>query len=150
MSGNNRMRVALAGVATVAVMGSGIAMAPTADAATSIKAKAYSTGKAQLGDPYKYGAAGPNAFDCSGLIYYSYKKNGKTLPRVAQSQYNKSKHISKANRQVGDLVFFGSTGNIYHVGFYAGNGKVLHAPKPGRDVKYEKIWTSQVHYGRFN
>lgn len=150
MSSNNRMRAALAGVATVAVMGSGIALAPDASAATSIKAKAYSTGKAQIGDPYKYGAAGPNAFDCSGLIYYSYKKNGKTLPRVAQSQYNKSKHISKANRQVGDLVFFGSTGNIYHVGFYAGNGKVLHAPKPGRDVKYEKIWTSQVHYGRFN
>lgn len=150
MSGSNGMRAAVSGIAAVAVMGSGLALAPAASAATSVKAKAYSTAKAQIGDPYKWGATGPNAFDCSGLTLYSFKKAGKTLPRTAQSQYNKSKHISKSSRQVGDLVFFGSTGNIYHVGFYAGNGKVLHAPKPGRDVKYEKIWTSNVHYGRFN
>ena len=150
MSTNNRMRVSIAGLAAAATLGSGLALAPSSQAATSIKDKAYSTGKAQIGDPYRYGATGPNAFDCSGLIYYSYKKNGKTLPRVAQSQYNRSTKISAKNRKVGDLVFFGSPSNIYHVGFYAGNGKVLHAPKPGRTVKYEKIWTSQVRYGRFN
>lgn len=150
MSGSNAMRVAVAGIAAVGVLGSGMALAPEASAATSVAARAYNTAKAQIGDPYRYGAAGPNAFDCSGLLYYSFKKNGKTLPRVAQSQYNKSTKISAKNRRVGDLVFFGTPGNIYHVGFYAGNGKVLHAPKPGRNVKYEKIWTSQVRYGRFN
>ncbi len=160
MSGNNRMRAALAGVATVAVMGSGIALAPDASAATSIKAKAYSTGKAQIGDPYKYGAAGPSAFDCSGLIYYSYKKNDKYLKyksggkwhtaRTAQQEYWAVSKISKSDRKPGDLVFFGNTNSIYHVGFYAGNGKVLHAPKPYRTVKYEKLWTSNVHYGRVN
>lgn len=150
MSGNNRMRVSVAGLAAAATLGSGLALAPAAEAATPLKDKAYSTGKAQIGDPYKYGAAGPNAFDCSGLIYYSYKKHGKTLPRVAQSQYNKSTKVSAKNRKKGDLVFFGTSGNIYHVGFYAGDGKVLHSPKPGRNVKYEKIWTSQVKYGRFN
>lgn len=121
MSGNNRMRVAIAGMAAAATIGSGIALAPAAEAATSLKAKALSTANAQIGDPYKWGAEGPNAFDCSGLVYYIYRVHGKTLPRTAQAQYNKVTHVSPSNRQVGDLVFIGtSSSNIYHVGIYAG------------------------------
>lgn len=115
---NNALKFTLAAtVGFTAVM----VASPNAHAATTIRARALSTASAQKNDPYRYGAAGPNAFDCSGLVYYSYKHNGKTLPRTAQSQYNHSSHVSPANRQKGDLVFIGtSSGSIYHVGIYAG------------------------------
>lgn len=148
MSGSTVKRAVVASALAASIMGSGLALAPSASAATSIKAKAYSTATAQKGDPYQYGAAGPNRFDCSGLTYYSFKHNGKSIPRVAQDQYNKSKHISKSSRVKGDLVFFYNGNGIYHVGFYAGNGNVLHAPHTGAKVRTEKIWTSKVKYGR--
>lgn len=98
-----------------------VALAPDAHAATPIRTKALSTASAQKNDPYRYGAAGPSRFDCSGLVYYSYKRNGKTLPRTAQGQYNKSSKVSPSKRQKGDLVFIGrSSKGIYHVGIYAG------------------------------
>lgn len=105
-----------------------LAVTPSAQAATPVRAKALSTAAAQKGDPYKSGAEGPSRFDCSGLTYYSYKKHGKTLPRTAQGQYSKAKKISWSNRAKGDLVFIGnSSGSIYHVGIYAGDGKMWNA-----------------------
>jgi cell wall-associated NlpC family hydrolase len=97
----------------------------SADAST-VRSVALNIAKAQTGDPYQWGAEGPNKFDCSGLTYYSYRKAGKSIPRVAQKQYNYSTKISPSNRKVGDLVFIGkSSRGIYHVGIYAGwwNGK---------------------------
>lgn len=96
-------------------------LSPTSHAATSIRSKALSIAAGQKNDPYRDGAAGPNAFDCSGLVKYSYGKAGKTLPRVAQSQYNASKHVHWKYRSKGDLVAIGtSQGRITHVGIYAG------------------------------
>lgn len=138
-------------VASTAVIGvalAGVVLAATPAEAATLQARALSVAKAQIGDPYKYGAVGPNKFDCSGLTLYSYKKVGKTLPRTAAGQYNKSKHISASSRRVGDLVFFGSP--VYHVGIYVGSGKVLHAPYTGARVRTEKIWTKSVRYGRFS
>ncbi|MCC3770331.1 C40 family peptidase [Streptomyces sp. UNOC14_S4] len=100
------------------------------------------------GSPYEYGAAGPNRFDCSGLTLYSFKKAGKSLPRTAADQYNTTRHISAGSRQLGDLVFFHSGSDVYHVGIYAGEGKIWHSPKPGASVRLEKIWNSGVWYGR--
>ena len=110
--------------------------------------KAYHIAEAQVGKPYLWGAPGPRAFDCSGLTQYSYLHAGKALPRTAQDQYNRTTHISASSRKVGDLIFFGSTRSIYHVGFYAGNGYILAAPYTGAKVRFEKIWSSNVHYGR--
>jgi len=102
-----------------------------------------------LGAPYCRGGAGPKCFDCSGFTQYVYKKKGKDISRTATGQYRESKKISRGDAQVGDLVFFFSSGgNIYHVGIYAGNGKVIHSPKPGRPVKIEKIWTKRVQFRR--
>lgn len=142
-------------------MGLVVALSPTdAHAATSIRDKALSTAAQQKGDPYRYGAAGPNAFDCSGLTYYSYKKNGKTLPRTAQGQYNKYQHVSESKRKKGDLVFIGtSSSRIYHVGIYAGfwsgRGWMWDAPKPGRKVGLHKIvdyvsGPPKAYYARVN
>ncbi|MEU9706880.1 C40 family peptidase [Streptomyces sp. NPDC047981] len=122
--------------------------APEAQAATSHAGKALNIAASKKGSPYKYGASGPTRFDCSGLTLYSYKKAGKSLPRTAQQQYNKTRHISASSRQKGDLVFFHSGGRVYHVGIYAGSGKIWHSPKKGSWVKLDKIWTSKVYYGR--
>lgn len=115
---------------------------------TSLELRAYNIAKSKKGDPYVWGATGPSAFDCSGLVYYSYRHAGKNVPRVAQAQYYFARHISASSRKVGDLIFFGYTGSIYHVGFYAGNGYMWDAPHTGSVVKLEKIWSSNVHYGR--
>lgn len=104
-------------------LGGGLVMTltPEAQATTSIREKALHIAAAQKGDPYRLGATGPNAYDCSGLTLYSYKQAGRTLPRTAQAQYNKLPHVSPGNRRVGDLVFIGSSsGSIYHVGIYTG------------------------------
>lgn len=114
----------------------------------SLELRAYNIAKSKKGAPYVWGATGPRAFDCSGLVYYAYRHAGKNVPRVAQAQYNAARHISASSRKVGDLIFFGGTGSIYHVGFYAGNGYMWDAPHTGSVVKLEKIWSSNVHYGR--
>lgn len=110
--------------------------------------KALKVAHANRGKPYRYGAAGPNAFDCSGFTQYVYKKAGKKLPRTAAQQYGATWHIKKAKRLPGDLVFFGSGSNKYHVGLYAGGNWMWDAPKSGERVHKRKIYTSAVSYGR--
>jgi cell wall-associated NlpC family hydrolase len=96
-----------------------------------------------LGAPYVYGATGPNAFDCSGLTQYVFGRLGITLPRTAADQYGSVRHVSNADRQIGDLIFFRlGGGGVDHVGIYAGNDQILVAPQTGDHVRYEKIWTS--------
>lgn len=100
---------------------------PDAEAAT-LRSAAMASANTQKGANYVYGAEGgySRGYDCSGLVWWSYKKHGKTLPRIAQDQYNRSRHISPGSRQVGDLVFIrDSRGHIYHVGIFTGvrNGK---------------------------
>lgn len=95
--------------------------------------------KKQLGDRYRYGAAGPNAWDCSGLTMKAWAKAGKKLPHSARGQFGKGRKVSRKNLKPGDLVFFYS--GIRHVAIYAGNGKVIHASRPGRPVAYAKIST---------
>ncbi|RLV65159.1 NLP/P60-family protein [Streptomyces sp. CBMAI 2042] len=118
-----------------------------AEAATH-STKALKIAASKKGAPYKYGAAGPSRFDCSGLTVYSFKKAGKKLPRTAQQQYNKTSRISSSKRKPGDLVFFHSGRSVYHVGIYAGGGKIWHSPKSGDVVRKAKIWSKSVWYGR--
>ncbi|MEU9605778.1 C40 family peptidase [Streptomyces sp. NPDC048057] len=121
---------------------------PEAQAATAHAGKALKVAADKKGSPYRWGAAGPRRFDCSGLTLYSYKKAGKKLPRTAQQQYNSTRRVSTAKRKVGDLVFFHSGRSVYHVGIYAGKGKIWHSPKRGSWVKLDKIWSRSVSYGR--
>lgn len=142
-------RIATIAASTAMAGAMALTLTPEAHAATSIRVKALNTAAAQKNDPYESGAAGPSAFDCSGLTYYSYKKNGKKIPRIAQDQYNKATKISASNRTKGDLVFFGGKNSIYHVGIYAGSGYIWHSPKPGKRVEKVKLWTKSVRYARF-
>jgi cell wall-associated NlpC family hydrolase len=93
--------------------------------------------KDQLGDKYKYAAAGPNAWDCSGLTMKAWDAAGVSLPHNAKAQYKIGAKVKEADLQPGDLVFFYSGPS--HVGIYAGDGQVIHAPKPGTTVTYIKI-----------
>jgi cell wall-associated NlpC family hydrolase len=155
MSALNRVpslmaRAGTASALTLAAVGGSVVVPGAASeaAAASHATKALKIAASKKGSPYAWGAVGPRRFDCSGLTLYSFKKAGKKLPRTAAQQYNKTRHISAGNRKAGDLVFFHSGRSIYHVGIYAGKGKIWHAPKTGDVVRLQKIWTGSVWYGR--
>lgn len=94
--------------------------------------------KAQLGKPYVFGATGPSTFDCSGLTLRAWQSAGVNLPRTSQQQFLASPRVSMSNLKIGDLVFFYGP-SPSHVGIYAGNGKVINAPRPGKTVEYTQI-----------
>lgn len=93
--------------------------------------------KRQVGKPYVFGAEGPNSFDCSGLTQTAWKQVGISLPRLSYDQIRVGTRISKSDLRPGDLVYF-YRGRA-HVALYAGNGMVLHAPRPGKVVQYIKM-----------
>jgi cell wall-associated NlpC family hydrolase len=108
--------------------------------ASSRAAAAFAAAQSKLGSPYVYGASGPSSFDCSGLTSWAYAQAGVTIPRTSQAQANAGTRIySQSQLKVGDLVLFYS--DLHHVGLYAGNGQILHAPRTGTVVRYESMST---------
>jgi cell wall-associated NlpC family hydrolase len=111
---------------------------PTYSGAASGRAAiAVRTAYAQLGDPYQWGASGPNSFDCSGLTSYAWRAAGVSLPHSSSAQFSSGRRISRSELRPGDLVFFYSP--ISHVGIYIGSGRMIDAPYPGRNVKITSI-----------
>ncbi len=109
--------------------------------------------RAQLGEPYVWGAAGPGSWDCSGLTMGAWGAGGKYLPHYSVAQYDQSTPISPSSLRAGDLVFWGSSSSpssIYHVALYIGNGQIIHAPRTGRPVSQESMyyWTTPNFYAR--
>jgi cell wall-associated NlpC family hydrolase len=100
------------------------------------------------GRPYRYGAAGPWAFDCSGYVQYVLKQQHWRMNRTAAGQYRQTRHISRAAARPGDLVFFYGSGGIYHVGIFAGHGKMWAAPHTGAVVRLQKIYGNNWVIGR--
>jgi len=100
------------------------------------------------GSPYRYGAAGPNAFDCSGLVKYVFAQFGISLPHNAHAQMSYGRPVSQADAAPGDLVFFLDGGYAYHVGIYAGGNMMYDAPNSGSTVGKHTIWTSNVVFRR--
>ena len=101
----------------------------------------------QHGKPYVYGAAGPRAFDCSGLTSFAFHHAGfARMPRTASAQAHFARHIPRSRMHRGDLIFFTGGGGVYHVGLYAGfkhgHRLVLHAPYPGQRVRTQPLWTN--------
>jgi cell wall-associated NlpC family hydrolase len=107
----------------------------------------------QKGDPYNYGADGPSAFDCSGLVYYSFRKAGfSSVPRTSDQQARFADRIKRSNMHRGDLVFFYDGGGVYHVGVFAGRNKagkrvIIHAPYGGQNVHRSTLWTNKWFAG---
>jgi len=99
---------------------------------------------AQLGDPYRWGATGPNMFDCSGLTSSAYRAAGVSIPRVSRAQWGAGPHVAVDRLLPGDLVFYADNpadpASIHHVGMYIGNGLMVHAPHTGDVVRVASIW----------
>jgi hypothetical protein len=109
--------------------------------------------RAQIGDPYKWGAEGPDAFDCSGLVRWSLSQVGIKAPRTARAQWPWTRHVTEAQLQPGDLIFESHDGGPTptHVVIYAGNGQILEAPRTGLDVRQRSWKDTEAHivgYGR--
>lgn len=113
--------------------------APGAQAPAAILSagqKAVDAAASKIGSPYVWGAAGPDAFDCSGLVQWAFKQAGITLPRTSYDQAAAGVPVSTAALQPGDVVsFYGGS----HSGIYAGNGEVIHAATSGTPVKRAPI-----------
>jgi len=126
--------------------------APAPPVATGAAA-AVAFARAQLGEPYRWAAAGPDAWDCSGLTSGAWAAGGKSLPHYSVAQYEQSTPIRAGDLRPGDLVFWGSTSSpssIFHVALYVGEGRIVHAPRTGRPVTEESMyyWTPPTFFAR--
>jgi peptidoglycan DL-endopeptidase CwlO len=97
---------------------------------------------------YRYGGTTPRGFDCSGFTGYVYRQLGITLPRTANQQLHATRHIPRSKARPGDLVFFVSGSRAYHVGIYAGGGKIYDSPRTGKTIQKRAIWDAAVVFGR--
>lgn len=102
--------------------------------------KAVQTALAQIGDPYVWGAGGPNAYDCSGLTSYAWAAAGVSLPHSSAAQFGYGQKVSRSQVRAGDLVFFYSP--IHHVGLAINNSQMVHAPTFGTPVQIASIDSS--------
>ncbi len=110
-----------------------------------LRAELVRTAKRFLGIPYRWGGiTAENGFDCSGLTMVCYRLNGLNLPRVSRNQFHAGRWVPKAQLRPGDLVFFATKGGkrVTHVGMYIGEGKFIHAPRTGKNVRIEKLSNS--------
>jgi cell wall-associated NlpC family hydrolase len=166
-TGRTGLRIAVTGALAIGLLTSAPSLTTHASAADQTAQHRQSAAKApsarrvsraidvavaQKGDPYRYGAAGPNSFDCSGLTYYSFRKAGfRHIPRTSSAQANFAKRISRHAMRRGDLIFFYGSGGVYHVGVYAGfhhgHRWVVHAPHSGTRVRTDRLWTSKWFAG---
>ena len=123
----------------------GIGVAPSAYAATAI-----SFAEQQIGKPYQWGATGPDAYDCSGLVMMAYRAAGIYIPRTSQQQWLWGPRVRPSQAQPGDLVFFaGGDGTVKapgHVGIVIGGGLMIEAPAPGLAVRVT-LYTDQNPVG---
>lgn len=138
----NRFRSVLAGLTAAqqrAYSKQNSATPQQAASAVSVRAgsaaaqRAVQFALAQVGKPYVFGAAGPGAYDCSGLTMAAWSQGGVSIPHLASAQYNYGKHVGANQLQPGDLVFLYNP--IGHVSMYIGNGMLVSAPQPGESVK---------------
>jgi len=96
--------------------------------------------ESQIGKPYQWGGAGPATYDCSGLMMVAWGKAGVLMPHSAQDQYDMTQRVPLSELLPGDLVFFGTPTDVYHVGMYVGGGDMVDAPETGQDVSIQTIY----------
>ena len=131
------------------------AIARAADAASNRTQKFIDVAKAQQGDPYVFGAEGPNAFDCSGLIYYALRQAGVNAPRLTAAGYQdlyRSSSVSRANLKPGDLIFYWypndrgiQPGHASHIEIYLGHGKSMGTDNPSEGARIENVdWNAFI------
>jgi cell wall-associated NlpC family hydrolase len=115
----------------------GLPPAPNARAAIAV-----AFAKAQVGKPYVYGAAGPSAFDCTGLTMVAWGKAGVQMAHSSSDQFYAFPKIKESDLQPGDLVVY--YGNLHHVGMYVGNGTIVHAANSSSPIEYSPLHSMPV------
>ncbi len=112
--------------------------------AADLQQRAVDLARAQIGKPYRWGAAGPDSFDCSGLVMWAYAQVGVSLDHWTGYQWQEGAHIPVSALRPGDLLFFASDTSdpdtIHHVGIYVGGGQMVEAPYTGADVRLNSAW----------
>ena len=136
------VRLAATQPAVITLNPQAVAAATPAAVRTSAMQKALG----KVGSKYRYGASGPNAFDCSGLVSWAFRNSGKSLPRTSKAMSRVGSPVSKSALQPGDLVFF--YGGPSHVGIYVGNGKIVHASNPRHPVRVADMKSMPFHSAR--
>jgi NlpC/P60 family len=114
-----------------------------------LNTKVVAEAQRHIGQSYVWGATGPSTFDCSGLVKYSYGKNGYTTPRISEDQFTAARLIPASRARPGDLVFtYDTQGDVYHVGIYVSPGRTVAAIDEAEGVNYQTIWDpSMTTYG---
>ncbi|MEV4877995.1 NlpC/P60 family protein [Streptomyces arboris] len=132
------------GTGTSPGSGTGTGTGTGTDGSYAAKAqKVLDFARAQIGKPYVWGASGPASYDCSGLTQAAWREAGVTLPRTTWDQVKVGTRVATSDLQPGDLVFFYD--DISHVGIYKGDGMMIHAPKPGANVREESIYYMPIY-----
>ncbi|MYW31814.1 glycoside hydrolase [Streptomyces sp. SID2119] len=132
------------GTGTSPGSGTGTGTGSGADGSYAAKAeKVLAFARAQIGKPYVWGASGPASYDCSGLTQAAWREAGVTLPRTTWDQVKVGTRVATSDLRPGDLVFFYD--DISHVGIYKGDGMMIHAPKPGANVREESIYYMPIY-----
>lgn len=109
-------------------------------AAHSKSHPAVNIAEKMIGTPYRYGGASPSrGFDCSGLVYYSYRNAGIKVPRTTELLYGDTFPVDPRALEPGDLLFFSIRGKISHVGIYVGGMRFVHSPSSGKTVSYASL-----------
>ncbi|MFD5192084.1 NlpC/P60 family protein [Streptomyces sp. NPDC058357] len=124
--------------------GTGTGTGTGSDSGATTKAgQVLAFARAQIGKPYVWGATGPASYDCSGLTQAAWKSAGVDIPRTTWDQVRIGTRVATADLRPGDLVFFYD--DISHVGIYKGDGMMIHAPKPGANVREESIYYMPIY-----
>jgi cell wall-associated NlpC family hydrolase len=108
--------------------------------ASDVRTAMLQAAESRIGTPYRYGGAGPDAFDCSGLVAYAHGQVGVSVPRTAAEQFSAATPVPRQELRPGDLVFFRLSGRqVSHVGIYAGGDRFVHAPQRGGHVRVASL-----------
>ncbi|WP_017596225.1 C40 family peptidase [Nocardiopsis potens] len=113
----------------------GVAAPEASASAVAEKAAEYALD--QVGKPYRYGGRGPDGFDCSGLVQWSFEKAGRSVGRTTHDQYRKGSGVKRSRLRKGDMVFFYSGPS--HVGIALGDGRMVHAPSSGKKIQVVRM-----------
>lgn len=137
---------AMLGIMLLTLSGCGHAAPKLTDLTpASIKSQAVShpavaIAEKMVGKPYRYGGASPErGFDCSGLVFYSFRHAGIKVPRSSKTLYRDAFPVDPKSLRQGDLLFFNIEGKISHVGIYVGGNIFIHAPSGGKEVSYASL-----------
>ncbi|GAA1111492.1 C40 family peptidase [Nocardiopsis composta] len=130
------MRTLIVLSAVLALCAAEAATAPEASA-SAVAEKAAEHALDQVGKPYRYGGRGPDGFDCSGLVQWSFKQAGRSVGRTTYDQYAQGSSVQRSRLRKGDLVFFYSGPS--HVGIALGDGRMVHAPSSGKKIQVVRM-----------